>query len=365
MPPLNFNQQIYQDSFDRAEFLRRLDVASNTQYLKISMIPFVCEAEPEEYLSQRLIGKRFIEKVRDCGEEIKLYKLTHNIDYKSDQRVVSGHFFIFKYEEFDGIFVAVTLENSHFFHRELRPLLNGVYPEFLFAFIRGNSLKQLIQEFSVRNNITKIKIKRASQKLRFQKERSMSAVTWPNMSLEEAFTFIQENNGWFKSLQFDSMRYDRVITEVAIDRRGRVRTDRQFLMVYDGFIKPTCRLMNENYRLFSNRSRRQIENLSTRPLSIDYSTDLFQDVAVNKTFIAAVNKLDKATVSVLHSNPYVHMSVTDYNDGSTFDIWILKSNQIIVVPQMKGTVAGIKRLVNHIFDSFAEGEINNYQVEPV
>jgi len=58
--------------------------------------------------------------------------------------------------------------------------------------------EELIQDFSLNNNISDIEIKRASQKLRFQEERSMSAVTWPNMSLDEAFSFLQENNGWFK-----------------------------------------------------------------------------------------------------------------------------------------------------------------------
>lgn len=365
MVPLNFNQRLYQDSFDRTEFMRRLDIISNSQIIKISMIPFGCEGDPEDNLVQRIIGNRFVERIKDCGEGIKLYKLTHNIHYKSDERVLSGYFFIYKHEEFEKIFVAITLEDSHFFHYEIRPLLSGVYPEFLFSFIKSNSLKNLIQEFLTRNNLTGVEIKRASQKLRFQEKRAMSAVTWPNMSLDEAFTFVHENNGWFKSMQFDAKRYGKVISEIYIDRRGRVRTDRQFLMGWKGFIEPACRILNENYKLFSNRSRRQTENLTPRPLSIDYSNDIFENVAGNMKFISAVSKLDKASVSILHGNPYVHISVTDYIDGSSFDVWVLKSNQIVLVPQMKGTVAGIKRLVNHIFDSFAEGEVKDYEVEQV
>ena len=223
-------------------------------------------------------------------------------------------------------------------------------------------MKQLIQDFSFENNITDIEIKRASQKLRFQDERSMSAVTWPNMSLDEAFSFIHENNGWFKSLQFEAKRHGNIIADISIDRQGRIRTDRQFNLVYNGFIAPSARMLNDNYRLFSKRSRKEVENLAPRPLSIDYSTDIFEDVNANKTFITAISKLEKASVSVLHGNPYIQMAVTDYIDGSSFDLWVLNRNQIIVVPQMKGTVAGIKRLVNHIFDSFAEGELNNYEI---
>jgi len=362
MGQLNFSQHIYQDSFDRAEFIRRLDVVSNTQYIKISMIPFGSEVDPENHLNQRFIGKRQVEKVKDCGEGIKLFNLTHIIGSGNDQKIISGYFFIYKYAEFDNIYIAITIENSDFYHRELKPLLNSLFPEFLFAFIKSNSLKHLILEFSRKNDISEVEIKRASQKLRLQDKKSMSAVTWPNMSLEDAFSFLHENNGWFKSLQFEAQRHGSVITEVSIDRQGRIRTDRQFQMVYDGFIIPTAKMLRDNYQLFSNRSRRQVENLTPRPLSIDYSTEIFAETAVNKTFIAAVSKLEKASVSVLHGNPYVQMSVTDYIDGSSFDLWVLKSNQIIIVPQMKGTIAGIKRLTNHIFDYFAEGELNNYEM---
>lgn len=365
MAPLNFIQDIYNESFDRFELLKRLDIASNTQLVKISMIPFGCETDPEIYLSRRYTGNRIIEKIRDLGDTISLFKLIHNIGYKKDQRIITGNFFIFKSLDFDNVYIAATIENSEFYHRELRPLLNGIYPEFLFAFIKSVSLKQIIQDFSVANSITEVKIKRASQKIRFQDERSMSAVTWPNMSLEDAFSFINDNNGWFKSLQFEVLRNEHTISEIFIDRQGRVRTDRQLLQIFNGFIKPACALLNSNYQLFSNRSRKYVDNLSPKPLSIDYSGDLFETVTVNEKFINAISKLDKSTVSVVHGNPYIHMIVSDYNDGSSFDIWVLKRNQIIIVPQMKGTVAGIKRLVNHIFDSFAEGEVNNYQLEEV
>jgi hypothetical protein len=365
MAAINFIHNIYNESFDRPELLKRLDIASNTQLLKISMIPFGCEGDPENYLGIRYTGNRIVEKIRDIGDTIRLFKLTHQVGHKNDRRIIAGKFFLFKSLEFDSVYIAATLENSEFYHRELRSLLNGIYPEFLFAFIKSISLKQLIQEFSVVNNITEVKIKRASQKIRFQDERSMSAVTWPNMSLEDAFSFIQDNNGWFKSLQFEALKNGHTLSEIFIDRQGRVRTDRQFLIVYDGFIKPACNLLNANYQLFSNRSRKYLENLTPRPLTIDYSADLFEAVSVNEKFINAVSKLDKSSVSVVHGNPYIHMIVTDYNDGSSFDIWVLKRNQIIIVPQMKGTVAGIKRLVNHIFDSFAEGEVKNYQLEAV
>lgn len=361
MSIIDFDQGFFRDSFNRDEFINRLDVASNTQVIKISLIPFGCETNPDNIFNQRFIGKRYVEKIKNVGDTISIFRINHTIGYGKDSRTVTGNFFIFKYEEFANIYIALTFESSDFFHNELKPLLNNIYPEFLFIFIKSLSMKRLIEEFSVRNDISNIEIKRASQKLRFQEEKPMSAITWPNMSLTEAFNFINENNGWFKSLQFEAKRYGSTVTEISLDRQGRIRADRQFRLVYESFVRPLAVMLNDNLTLFSKRSRREVENLAPRPLAVNYVDEIFKDVSVNKTFINTMSRMEKASVSVLHGNPYIQMSVTDYCDGSSFDIWVLKNNQIIIVPQLKGTVAGIKRLVNHIFDSFAEGEISNYE----
>jgi len=74
-----------------------------------------------------------------------------------------------------------------------------------------------------------------------------------------------------------------------------------------------------------------------------------------------MNKFEKSSVSVLHGNPYIRLSVVDYIDGSNIDVWVLNTKQIFIVPQMKASVPSIKRIINHIFDTFAEGKIIDYK----
>ena len=59
----------------------------------------------------------------------------------------------------------------------------------------------------------------------------------------------------------------------------------------------------------------------------------------------------------------IQLSVFDYFDGSAFDIWVLSPDKIIIVPQAKGSMPAIKRLINHIFDFYIEGDIKDYKVE--
>jgi hypothetical protein len=72
--------------------------------------------------------------------------------------------------------------------------------------------------------------------------------------------------------------------------------------------------------------------------------------------------LDKTSLSVVHSNPYLQLSVIDYIDGSTFELWVLSPRELIIVPQLKGTVAAIRRLVSHVFDNYAEGSIEDFRM---
>lgn len=50
---------------------------------------------------------------------------------------------------------------------------------------------------------------------------------------------------------------------------------------------------------------------------------------------------------------YTHLSILDYYDGSSFDIWIFDAKKITIVPQSKATPASILRLIDHIYQSFA------------
>jgi hypothetical protein len=93
---------------------------------------------------------------------------------------------------------------------------------------------------------------------------------------------------------------------------------------------------------------------------IDFKADQLGEQEEIRHFVQSMRKLPSASFSVLHGNPYVHLSVLDYKDGSAFDVGVLSPDAITIVPQMEGTVAAIKRIMNHIFNSYAEGQIRDY-----
>ena len=260
----------------------------------------------------------------------------------------------------------MTIEDTDFVNHGLVPVLRSKYPQIIRPFIAHERMKRMLVDFKDTNQFSDLIITRASQRLRFKEEghhgRVMPLVSWPDMSLEEAFTWVHDNDGWFQSVKFEAKdAMGRVCADVSLARNGSVRTDRLLSLAFRGFLDPVCKNHYENVVLFSGRSRRDNPQFLSRPLVMAFGAAQFAEVAENAKFIQAMRKMRTASVSVLHGNPYINMSVVDYFDGSTFDVWVLSDDRLVIVPQMKGTVAAIKRLINHIFDTYAEGDILDYE----
>jgi len=296
------------------------------------------------------------------NESVSLFEFVFQMREDEHKKTVRGKFFVVKNHEYPNIYTVVTLESSLFFGRGLLLYFERRYPRTSLTFITHKKLWNLLVNFRDTNGFEEFNIVRASTKTRVGKK-TVSSLTWSEFSLEQAFDWVRDANGWFKNLLFKAKRQGQLPANISISRKGVVRATKYARLVYDGFIRPVSKTLNENVTLFSKRARLDNSERDIRPLSIEFSDDLFVDVEENQKLIDSLRTMRASALSVLHGNPYVHLSVFDYFDGSSFDIWVLTTNQIIIVPQLKASFQSIKRLINHIFDNYAEGAIQDYQVE--
>lgn len=364
MKTFDFLQAFYRSKHSEDDLLHDLEGVLSSKAASVRLIPFGCELETVEWLGQRARGRRRASFINGQAR-LSEFRLDYTFQRGNENLSMSGRFFILQHPEFPKVFVALTIEPGEFFDKALMPFLEGNYPRVMLTFITHKKLKRLIEEFKARGGYSDLIITKASQRLRWQEdshvEHAMPVVTWPQMSLDQAFDWVHQNNGWFQSLQFKVKESGKDLATVAVTRQGIVRTNGLLSRVYEGFTLPACKTIHENVTLFSRRARLARPDLSSSPLVVKFEPNQFSEVEENKRLIQAMRNLRTASISVLHGNPYVHLSILDYNDGSTFDLWVLDDCRIILVPQMKASVAGIKRLVNHIFDNYAEGSLSSYQ----
>lgn len=344
--------------------IKEIDSLLSTDELNVRVIPFGCVNKSIDWFDGKTIKDRTI-KLLWKDKYLSSFSLVYKYKENNEERKNSGQFFVLRDSEYDDVFIALTIESSIFYRRALLPLIQSMYPSVLMTFITHKKLHRLLDNFKVGGNYSEIIITRASQRLRFQGNhegrRFMPIVSWPSMSIDEAFNWVHEHNGWFESLSLDVKSEYRSLANITFTRQGVLRTNSLLERVFNSFVKPVCKTIHENIELFSHRSRLERSDLKPRPIVIDFEEDQFAEVAENQRFIQSMRRLRTASISVLHGNPYVHLSILDYFDGSAFDLWILDQKQLVLVPQLKGSVAAIKRLINHIFDDYAEGNLTNYE----
>jgi hypothetical protein len=109
--------------------------------------------------------------------------------------------------------------------------------------------------------------------------------------------------------------------------------------------------------IFVNRGALDSPSFAPRPIQIAYRTQVFEDKHQNRRLIRVLQRLPDAALSVFHPNPYLHASIVDYSDGSSYTIWITNNSSIAIVPEMRASPGSLERLCNHISEHFAEGII--------
>ena len=363
MSKIDFITPFYNQHHNHNSLISGIDAILTPENLCVRAIPFSSNKPPVEWFP-KITSNRKVSIIK-TNEGIQLFELAYNFKEGKEQKKGTGRFFIYEHPEYKKVYVALTIEPSNFFNKALLPFMQSLYPQVIMTFITHKRLRKLLEEFQATNQFTDLIITRASHRLRFEEEgkhkKIVPMVSWPGMELKEAFDWAYQNNGWFQSLQFEARKDPRVMAEVSFTRQGIVRTNRFFSKVFEAFVLPVCKTIHENIEIFGHRSRCENPNLSAKPLTIDFGLEQFVDVSENAKFIQAMKRLKTASISVLHGNPYIHMTIIDYFDGSTFDLWVLNSSQLVIVPQMKGSIPAIKRLVNHVFDTYAEGAIRDYE----
>lgn len=295
-------------------------------------------------------------------ENVKFFDYTFKVRQDDHERWINGKVFLIRNLDYRNVYAVLTIEDSEFFERGVLAYFRRKYPLAALTFISHKRLKNLLLKFRSNHKFTMFDIVRATTYSRID-EKVVPSLSWPEFSLERAFEWADEVNGWFQRLTIKVQKNKKSMSgKISVSRNGIVKVDRYSRAAYDDLILPISRVVNQNIEFFGRRSRRDNKEGNISPLCIDFGFDKFDSLEESKRFIQSMKKMKSSSISLIHGNPYVHMSVFDYYDGSSFDVWVLSEDKIIMVPQSKATFQSVKRIINHIFDNYAEGDIKNYEV---
>jgi len=184
---------------------------------------------------------------------------------------------------------------------------------------------------------------------------------WTNRSLDDAYQELLAIGAWARSIGFEfnfrTNGFDSSAVAGSASRSSIFTAKSGVRIFWDTIIAQAIRQGNSSRRLFANRERGEDFQRAARPLVIEYGTPVFDDRTQNRLLVEKLRDLPEGSVSVFHGNPYLHASVVDHLDGSSFQIWVLNPTRIRIVPGARATTASLERLSSHIMDHFREGEL--------
>lgn len=114
------------------------------------------------------------------------------------------------------------------------------------------------------------------------------------------------------------------------------------------------------HQVFRQSSRKPGE-VAVSPIDLEFGQAVFQERNDNLSFLSALDLMSRSGIAVLHENPYVHVSLIDFFDGSSFDIFATTPSAVTIIPQVGASAFSLNRLCNHIFENFREGMISKPQ----
>lgn len=101
----------------------------------------------------------------------------------------------------------------------------------------------------------------------------------------------------------------------------------------------------------SNRQR-QINEPPKQPIQVRLPVPFFTDRNATGEVIRELERASNISFAVIHRNPYLHLAVTDENDGSNYDLFVTKPEVIELHPGFRASLGSLTRIAQGLGDRF-------------
>ena len=256
-----------------------------------------------------------------------------------------------KSAEFKGVFAAFIARHS---------------PEISRLYLTNEDMKAVLA--SIESLGYDISIKYGSAK---GSERATGAPKWDatitTMPFADFFAELEEDAKAATTVRYEAVPNDSGELGIQSGKaRGSIARDCRFSassnaeVLFKTAIPEALRLPIERDRRI-DASAASAGSGAVEPTVIRFGRKIFDDKGKNQHYVKMIAKMPDSSISTYHVNPHIHLSLVDYTDGSSYDIWVLKSDRLAIIPQIRAGGASLRRLVNHILVHMGEGRVEKYE----
>ncbi len=294
-------------------------------------------------------------------------------NYNEKGSVYRGFFAILQ-GNYHYISRIITISYADFWNMVVRRLVKRFYPDAMPIFFRQNEIEQALfnleKGLGIRYRIRisdVIAKEERNQNTNFRSRKYDTQRWWTDLPISEVFSQAKERGQWFSGIRFVIQRRigdsDNFISQASgrLYKFGELNYN-SFYPEINSFL--LSHLESQAYKRLSTLDGRGMRDRNYQPVSpieIAFDYDIFSENEEVRRFMQVVSDYPNSTKLVFHSNPYYHSSIADFVDGSSFEVWVLSSNKVVLLPQAKSTVQAFERFIGYISSNFGEGVVNEYQ----
>jgi len=113
----------------------------------------------------------------------------------------------------------------------------------------------------------------------------------------------------------------------------------------------------ERRQLLSDRERAPLEPASEM-LSMEVDRVDLSDPAVRASVLSTITAVRGVQAAIMHDNPYLHVLVTDFLNGTSFDVLITESGRLDILPGLRSSVGTLARITDALGDVLGMRELH-------
>lgn len=286
---------------------------------------------------------------------VKLERVIRRADIEGGQRTVTGELGLFQSGETD-IWVAVTGNGPDFYKRGLIWLIKRSEPEIYNFFVNSKGLRNTLEQLE--DSIS------SDFQIYAQKAIAYSHTEEGNISYEtrpfrESFDLADDDDRYVDKIKFDVRSDDRLLLSGFMSRDGQLKLLGGSVNSFFDTVIPLYTEEGQNIANVVKDKQRSDQTGEVQPIELEFDDPVFQSVDDNQRLIQALEDLTNSSVTVYHNNPYAHVSVLDFIDGSSCDVFITEPSRISLVPSYNGSPNSLMRISDKLSRELNEGSISS------
>ena len=308
--------------------------------------------------------EKFDVEIKNTGAVLTM-AITRTI---SDERKITVEASAVRHPAFPAVYMIVSDCTTQDFKMVITKMMDKHYPAVSQIYLTDNEMKIIFDRLQQTTNSAIVVAFSVSKKRLPKSKKRESQITYTNQPYAEVFEEILSHDQWVHSIRYKA--------EAIEKNQGRHTRHVEF----SGIISRSCffsckgdfhqlnkTIIPNAIKLASARNehlRASAESAKERkpePVVIKFDEQIFGDVSMNQRYIDALVKLESCSVSEYHTNPYIHVSVLDYRDGSSYDIWVLGPGQDGDNPAIQCQFGIVSKAGKPHFERIHEGTVKKYE----